>query len=235
MKQELIEAINKLKKPTLYFGMEVEKDTSPNLENHVGGKPYMRKGEKYPVCTKCKEKLNFILQLRIPGEEVDYTLQTFYYCFSCHPYRGEHGFEIRTYENPTMEESKETKTLEYIPYASVYFEPVWSLPDLNTIRAEHQDVYKKLQDGKNDPWDAYDSARSRILGFDGFEQLNFYHGHPQFIKVPQIPTCSCCKKQMDLWVQMDSNEELDLIWSNTGCLYIFKCEKNRYKILIQAN
>lgn len=237
MEQEIIEVISKLKKPSLYFGMQVEKDNSPNIENHVGGKPYMKKGERYPVCKKCKEKLHFVFQLRIPEEDSSYHLHTFFYCFSCHPYKGEYGFEVRTYHNPTMEECKETKTLEYIPYATIYFEPIWSLPDWNTLEKDHPDVYKKLISEKTDPWEVYDSARSTILGFDGFENLNFYKGHPQFIKAPEIPTCSCCKSPMKLWIQMDTNEELDLIWSNTGCLYIFKCEScdgDRYKILVQA-
>lgn len=238
MKKEWVQIVEKLKKPTLYFGVEAEGDTSPNLKNHVGGKPYIQKGEEYPTCQRCKENLNFIFQLHVPKtDETGYDLFTFYYCFSCHPYKGEQGFCVRKYDNPDMIESKEPRTLEYIPYASFYFEAIWSLPDWNTLRKNHTDFYNALHENqKEDPWDVYDDIRSNILGVDGYENLSFYGGYPQFIQDAHLPTCSCCKKQMKLWTQMDSSEELDMLWSNTGCLYIFKCPdgNEKYKILIQS-
>jgi hypothetical protein len=236
--QELIQVVEKLKKPTLFFGVELKKDESPNLKSHMGGKPYMSKGEKYPVCTRCKEKMNFIFQLFIPRkDETIHDLYVFYYCCSCHPYQGAEGFAIKKYSEPNMEEMKESRVLDYIPYAEFYFEPTWSLPDWGTLGDRNPEIMKMIQrENKEEPWEMYEEIKSTLLGVDGYESLCFYGGHPQFMKEPKFPVCSCCKKPMKLWVQLDSSEELDMIWSNMGCLYVFKCADNqeKYQILVQS-
>ena len=237
MKKEWLQMVENLKKPSLYFGLELEMDTSPNISSHVGGKPYLQKGEKYPVCPRCKEKENFVLQIHVPkANMLGYNLYVLYYCFSCSPTKGEQGFTVRNYENPHMMDSKETKILDYFPYASLYFEPIWSLPDWNTLQLNHHSLFKSLhQNKKEDAWDNYDELKSKVLGIDGYESLSFYKGHPQFVEEAYFPTCPCCENQMKLWIQLDTCDEIDLVWSGGGCMYIFKCpqDSENYSMIIQ--
>jgi uncharacterized protein YwqG len=231
---EIKEILKGIKKPSLLFGFLIKKDISPNIKSYVGGKPYLIKGDKYPVCKSCKNKMNFVFQILVPKED-EKKLHCFYYCFSCMSDRDE-TFAIKTYKNPDVNEMKISRIPEYIHYAEIFYEPAWSLPDWQQLQDTKQEVAKAIsQKFGKEPWEKYDQLRQEITGYEWYECLSFYRGFAQFIIDNDIPICPCCNKEMKPWIQLSSIEELDLIWGNSGCIYIMKCPKDNehYRIKIQ--
>ena len=227
--------LKQLKKPTLVYTFDLNDDSSPNLLSHIGGKPYIQTHEKYPVCKTCKEKMNFVCQLYIPKKD-QYFLYVFYYCFHCCSTKGNAGFDMRIYQNPTMKNCKRSRRQEFISYAEFYFEPSWSLPSWEVLESYDPTTYEMIQElYPEEPFEAYEQCRANLIEFDGIDFLAYYGGFPEFVKEVDVPICSCCQKQMKLFLQLNSFEEFSMVWGNVGCLYLFTCEKQaaNFQIVVQ--
>lgn len=235
MRQNEIEKLlHEIKKPALIYSLALRKDISPTVNSYMGGKPYMKKGDRYPKCQHCKQKLNFIFQLYIPNKHLKQKeLYVFYYCFQCDGKSESNGFAMKKYINPTIEEMKVTKELDYITYAEFILDPAWSLPDWEGL-IEFEPVVAEVieQEFEENPWDVYEEMKANVIGWNDFEYLSFYGGYPKFLKESEIPECTCCNEPMELWMQVDSCDPVGLKWRKNGCLYLFRCfsEKDEFKI-----
>lgn len=214
-----------MKEPTLKFQLLPARDISPSLKSYVGGKPYMEKDEKYPCCKKCKHSLNFIFQLYIPKGD-DYFLYSFYYCYHCEINSSKCNYEMIIHKNPSLDNMKRKQRKNpRIDYLEFDFHPSWSLPEWDVLQSLHPDLADDLsKEFKDDAWVVYENTKENLVGIVHMEPFSFFGGYPQFLGEAKFPTCKCCKKPMNLWIQLDSYDEFGLTWADAmGCLYVFQC------------
>jgi uncharacterized protein YwqG len=236
LKHDLTFLLQQLKKPTLKFSILPTIDHSPSLASYIGGKPYMTKEDQTPCCKQCKKPLTFAFQLYMQKEK-ESVLFVFYYCFQCQSKQKKNHFDMMVYHNPTLEEmNPKTKKNSLIEYAEFEFHPSWSLPEWDVLQSIHSDLVDHLsKEFKDDAWVVYENTKESLVGLAHLEPFSFYKGYPQFLSEPRFPTCKCCKKPMELFIQLDSYEEFGLSWGEMGCLYVFQCphHENEFKIFIQ--
>lgn len=231
--------IENIKRPILEAKLIKQADSSPNLQSHLGGKPYLPKGEKIPSCQLCNNDLSFIFQLHIPSttNKNESTLYAFYYCFDCFIDYGDKGFQLMKYKNPDMEKSKKRfQVKDPIPYCDFHFTPKWSLPDWETLLAKESVVADILTNKyKDEAFDVYDAIRENIVGYNSFHIMSFYKGYPHFSIGHESLLCNKCNEEMESWFQLASYEQLDLIWDDLGNLHILQCPNHpdEFKILMQ--
>lgn len=237
MSNKLKGEIEKIKEPILIFDLYKKRKQTPNVESHVGGKPYIEKGTRYPICQCCKQPLDFVFQINKPINRSKSFMYSFFYCFNCSLDKGNKGFKMLKFENP--DNKKARKDISYqspFPYASFFFEPDWSLPDWDTLNLLYPGLADKFfDDHTDDAWSSYEKVKEEIIGSKHFENFSFFGGYPNFLSEPEFPLCDCCNQTMNLWLQIDSIEEINMNWLDFGFLHIFSCRngKETFKILIQ--
>ena len=218
-----------LKEPSLLLHLIPTKDKSPNTKSHIGGYPYQLKNEPSPSCS-CGNKMRFLFQFRVP-EQDGIHLYVFYYCFHCqHAEGSKEGFICIEYLNPSEEVMKKRVLMENAyQQAEIILEPVWSLPDWNTLMIYHADLSEKIYSRhKDQAMDVYEEAKDDSIGIiTDNEPFSFYGGYPAFIDLPVRPKCTCCGNPMEFWLQLDSTEEFGFIFEDYGTLYLFRCPKTK--------
>lgn len=243
--------VENLKVPMLMCTLQIKDKSLPNLLSHIGGTPYSEENDRLPVCRACKSPMQFVFQVHSHKKEQDSTLYCFYYCFGCNMEKGNKGFHLRSFENPTLDKLvKQPNRKPALPYAEFNWNVHWSLPEWDSLPFIDEKVQKILFEtsGEDAEMD-YDQAIEDLLFYDdqhdihthanilpGYvDTFSFFGGYPKFLGFPFYPTCACCDQHMELFMQLDSSNAHKLIWREEGCLYVFRCTRNanQFSILIQ--
>ena len=236
MNTEAKKMIENLLEPTLMYQLKTKRHTEPNLRSHVGGYPYTEKNDRLPTCKMCHHAMTFVFQLHIPSEKQN-TLYSFYYCYACRPKSGNKGFNMRLHVNPSIEKMVQRDNWKSpLRYAEFEFEPQWSLPEWDALPFVDQSIQPRLTEQLKEKAEIqYEDTVEDLLRDQPFEEFSYFGGYPKFIGYPKFPNCPHCKENMDLFIQLDSNEDKNMVWNEYGCLYIFRCkqESNQFHILIQ--
>lgn len=230
--------IEKLKQPSMIYNFRSKRVNVPNLNSHFGGYPYFEKGEKVPVCKKCCNIMNFIFQLNIPNEDDQGSkVYCFYYCNNCNIEEGNKGFEMRIYENPSLQKVVKKDVLKSkIIYSDMEFDIFWSMPEWGSLPFIDNQVQELFYDNhKENAEIEYEKEVEKFVGSNTFDEFSFFGGYPKFLDFAFYPECPHCKEDMELFLQVDTAEDLGIHWSDYGCLYIFRCKNNsnQFFILIQ--
>ncbi|MDF1697327.1 MAG: DUF1963 domain-containing protein [Saprospiraceae bacterium] len=211
----------------------------------MGGDPNLTNFESYPTCSDCNNKLNFILQIykseypsfyfptnrdlfqlfRCPNMDckgIDYMksdLKMYSYYFK----QGDNDFDTKI-------EYNEIGELEG-PIAECKFYPIPSIDFPNYDETE-SDIYSILEteydeDTENFMFENYSGKIGTKIG-----------GYPAWTQSPIYPSCKKCGKVKDFIFQLSSEEEEDVIdtetkenWSphglmmgDVGNIYYFACK-----------
>jgi uncharacterized protein YwqG len=235
---EFSQQLHRIKKPMLSYYFQEPNYTTPLLKSYIGGRPYLPKNIKKPLCHSCGHPLYFVFQLHIPNEKKESTLYSFFYCTDCLPSKGNKGFRVLSFPHVHKKECK--KNIDSIKSMSEHshfqFKLDWSLPDWESLSLRYKKIANQFfEKYKEECQIEYEEAKDELLQNWEFDSFSFYGGHPNFVSHPSFPLCDCCSKPMDLWIQLDTHEELGLIWKDYGCLYLFRCTegKENYQLLIQ--
>lgn len=233
---DLRQQLDAIKKPSLTFTLLEPNYQTPALKSYIGGTPFLPEATSLPLCHDCQQPLHFVMQLITYDKKPQ--LHSFFYCLTCCPTKGNKGFRVLSFpitENATPKGHFQ-QDRSFPTHQHLRFDLTWSLPDWNALVVKD----KRLSESFFVKYDAecqtiYESMRDDILETIDFDVLSFFGGYPNFAGYPHYPTCECCQKQMDLWLQMDSREDVDLVWRNYGCLYLFRCQNQLpyYEVLIQ--
>jgi len=221
------------------------------IESQFGGSPYLQLNESLPVCASCDTPLDFIFQLDLSQwqgvKNFKFSFINLFYCWECMPltpeFNGEKdpmkSLEIRTYRKATLEKYKPIE----IPMESVTltgdinFSEGELLPDYKDLEKIDEVLYSTINElsqkanlNEVEYWENLVEAACGTL-----DSYSFIGGYPQWINKPNIPECEVCAIPMKFVCQIDSHEEIDLIWGDKGCMYLFSCEKHNknQKAIIQ--
>lgn len=228
--------ISNIKQPTLLYTLQTKRNSTPNLKSHIGGHPYTEKDDRLPICRSCKDGMDFVFQLHIPHWDASTELYAFYYCFACKKKAGNKGFEMKKYLNPNT-----TKTVHRehwaspIQYSEFIFTPSWSLPDWHSLPFVDANIQQNfMNEYKEEAEVEYETTREEVLETWNFDAFSFYGGYPNFLGFPVYPTCTHCDEKMELFIQLDTEDDKGMTWNEFGCLHIFKCKQSdNFQILIQ--
>lgn len=237
MQSDANHILENIKKPKLVFEINpAKKQQDACLHSHFGGKPFSAKGDHPPLCHYCQKQMTFVFQLHIPYAEEQSNLYAMYYCFGCRAVSGNKGFSLQHYHNPKIEKANLEVVKSPVHYGEFEFELYWSLPDWESLCILHPEVTDYFYSINEEEADMkYDEAKEDFLDVWNFDTFSFYGGYSNFLNEPVFPSCDCCRKVMNPFIQIDSYAELGLDWGNYGVLYVFRCQngKDNFKIIVQ--
>ncbi len=210
------------------------------LISHFGGYPYFEEGEKWPV-TKSGKHLEFIFQvfndpeLELPN---DIRLIQFYYDWNEFPWDTESdGWLVKIYKELHPEKKlsilKPQLDVEFTTFCEIDFIPIESLPDwegLETHNAEAADLSYTLN--RAEPWESYEQVAAKLIGEKDYQsQLG---GYPQWVQGDDTPKDKD-GNPMKLLFQIETDEEIDLMWGPDGTVYVFyDPEQEKVEFIIQC-
>ena len=212
--------------------MATESDLIPLTASHFGGLPYAEIGEQWPICPVCNVDLTFICQLDVTSgfhekfKGVD--LFTFFYCWECGAWglsdEPQGTWVVRTYSQPSKRFAKPIRPSGPEPdppnVCVVDFEKVSSFPDVDEIDFEDKEFAETFSKF-DEPADAYEAAVESLGGETDFCTL--VGGYPHWIQGADVPVCDHCHDRMSLLAQLDTEGEPDVMWGDSGCVYLFYC------------
>ena len=219
-------------------------DTAASTHSWFGGSPIGSADDSWPSCAECDQPMRFVLQLdlaELPAEldtPRDGALQFFYcstddgLCETWNPFSGTHALRV-------------------VPRADVPLAPPTTLEPLRRVgilgwnaiqdlpsAAEHEllgieydyDFDKGLVDvhcpeinvALNGLDIDLEVAEAISNALDG-DKLG---GWPHWVQGVEYPACPSCGESMDLLMQIDSNDNLDLMFGDAGCGHITRCRKH---------
>lgn len=241
----LKQALNKIKKECIRVVPSKNGfDKSQACDTRFGGSAYAEKGDKAPVCECCGKPLTFIFQYRDKYDKdlnPSGDLHSVYYCFDCVPIgrvEEEKGqWAVVTHKNPEVAkfvEQKENISSVLAP-TSCELSKVYVLPDYETIENNNSEIAEICEEiDPEDPMSAYEDAGNEIGCH--MEPSTTLGGYPIWIQGEGTQVCPNCKGEVELAVQIDSEEAVNLMFGDAGCLYVFRCpeHKNEFAIEMQC-
>lgn len=222
----------------------VEGEFIPLLESHFGGWPYAQIDEQWPCCPVCKVDLTFICQIDVASgfheKPKGIDLFTFFYCWECGPWGLDDEIDgtwvVRTYSDPKEIFAKPIRPIGPEPYPPdvclLASEKVNSFPDYDEIDSHFEKAAESFSD--IDGPDAYEAAVKSLDGETEFCTL--VGGYAHWIQGEDTPVCDHCRSRMNLLAQIDSETEADVMWGDSGCLYLFYCASHprEVKLILQC-
>ncbi|QST02942.1 hypothetical protein IMZ31_20560 (plasmid) [Pontibacillus sp. ALD_SL1] len=234
---ETLERLQQLKVPSMPFYLTEGTYETPARKSYIGGRPFIPEYTRPPICHTCKEPLHFVVQYHIPNDSGNHDICSFFYCLNCYPTKGNKGFRFLRFRNVDNINPQEGLPLNepLCVHGHMHFDLVWSLPHWRVLCHAYPSVAEKAyEEFGSECQFRYNLMREEIAELWEFDAFSFFGGYPQFSKRPIIPLCDCCQKHMKLVMQLDSHEDLGLIWKNMECLYLFECRNgnDNHKIII---
>jgi uncharacterized protein YwqG len=211
-----------------------------SCESKFGGLPYAETGDAWPSCPTCKSELTFINQI---FDEAEQQLLVFYYCNECRPWgladEEEGQWLIKLYKEPSTGKVAEITRASGDDLATtpcrVMTSYVEVLPDwdgLDSVSSEVSDLCCKIN--KDSPWEEYEEAVERTGCLNDYATL--LGGYPRFVQGEATPACSECNSEMVFYAQVDSEDEANIMWGDSGLVYLLRCpnHKNQFHLELQC-
>ncbi|MBU1108231.1 MAG: DUF1963 domain-containing protein [Candidatus Riflebacteria bacterium] len=202
-------------------------------ETRFAGPAYSENEDIAPVCPVCGEKLSFVFQFYPQSDQKALSaspLLVFYYCFKCTPIGSENEepgqWLIRSYQTAAPEKFVDGIGVDTSFTAfSCQLAKTQVLPDYETIEEKYPYIAEMCEEvDADDPLGAYEDAGLEV-GCE-MEPFTSIGGYPIWIQGEAERTCPICKKIMDFIGQIDSQQEVQLMWGDAGCVYLFQCHEH---------
>jgi uncharacterized protein YwqG len=97
-----------------------------------------------------------------------------------------------------------------------------SFPDWEDLGSKASDSFSEINE--DEPWEAYEAAVKSLGGETEFCTL--VGGYADWVQGTDTPVCDHCQSRMNLLAQIDSEPEADVMWGDSGLLYLFYCDNH---------
>ena len=195
-----------------------EEGHDPNRRSHFGGRPLLSAGAGWPSCGRCRRSMPLLLQVasvELPDEARPAfptgLLQLFFCikCFDWEPFSD--GVCVRVLEDDaelTVAADDESES---------------SLAERTVVDWKRIDDYPEPGDSAT-PELGLDELQVESLFEAGYPlQGDKLLGAPYWVQDPERPPCPECEKPMKTLFQLDSNDNLDLMWGDAGVAHVLWC------------
>ncbi len=211
------------------FKLIVEKPSRPlddsQLISHFGGMPYFEKEEEWPTGEN-GQPLDFIFQIYNENSffSKEIKLIQFYYDWEEMPWDNEDkGWLVKVYKVINSDNKviiERPSELDRAKFCLVKFAPEKSLPDWESLYGIDKALSNLSQQIDTDePWGAYSKIKEKMLGREE-DYYSWIGGYPHWLQGESVPLSSNGKR-MSFLMQIDSEENADIFWSDQGLVYLF--------------
>lgn len=227
--EKALETLSKFRRDA-YLPKVTENSNSFSSVSKIGGLPYLRNKEDWPVCSNCNKNMQLFLQLNLEDlpEAKDTGLIQLFYC---------------TTNKPKCELDLEA----YLPFSKavtcrkidVQGESDQITPNIDKIYQEkiiidweqiddypHIEEYERL--GINIEEHIYDLMAEREIGVPSEKDKLF--GWPHWIQSMEYPFDKKTNSQMELFFQLNSEENLPFMFGDAGTGYLTQSPKDASKL-----
>lgn len=186
-----------------------------------GGSPVLAPGEAWPACGTCKQPMQFLVQLDLAalpdGAPVKGAglLQLFYCstddgrCETWAPFSGTHV--VRLLSGPTEPAAHPPAVEPYPRKRIVGWQEIVDYPDPEEPAWIERTAHGLDADDDDDDDD------------DGAEDGDKLGGWPAWVQGVEYPSCRECGATMELVLQVDSNDNLPIMFGDVGCGHVTQC------------
>lgn len=215
----------------LNVGEPQEEPSDSNFKSQFGGMPYLENQSDWPT-NKAGKPLAFVFQIFNDGYlpmPNHIKLLQFFYDFEEFPWTtDDDGWKLRLVEKVDFTKAisvEKPNTQGPEKYCEISFEEVKSLPDwdgINSIDPKISDLCEEIDD--DDSWQVYEDACMELTGDTDYKSL--VGGYPKWIQSDATPIYPDGTATPFL-LQIDSEENADLMWGDSGSLYFFYNPQDR--------
>jgi uncharacterized protein YwqG len=238
--QQLRKQVEALVRQCTVVEPHASEEALPPTATKFGGAPYAERGDTWPMCG-CGRGLTFIFQwnsVHCSHDPRAAGLHAFFYCHECQswgdlPADAKDAWAVRHYAAPADAKAvvieDRSPTENRLTECACQAATVPSLPDwdgLGEVAEEIAELSAKLDE--DEAWEPYSEAAEQILGGEPDYRTQI-GGYPRFVQGADFPECECGQR-LSLLAQIDSEDEAGLMWGDSGCIYLFACEKHPKQI-----
>ena len=209
------------------------------LISHFGGQPYFENDELWPKSKK-GNYLDFIFQVfNADGAQLPNNIELiqFYYDWDESPWdTKDDGWLVKIYkkvEKDNVLSINKPEKLGRSKFCKINFDTVKSLPDWEGIEifSNHASKLSCILN-EDEPWLSYQKTVTKLIGEQDYQsQLG---GYPKWIQGEDTPLDNKGNK-LQLLFQIDSEENAQIMWGDTGLIYVFHDEKSeRVEFVLQC-
>lgn len=231
------EDLEKLVMPLIRTATKIEVNQSSHppknsqLISHFGGHPYFETDEKWPKSKK-GNNLDFIFQIfnnQTINLPPNIKLVQFFYDWEEAPWNTiDDGWLVKIYETLNTEritKIEKPNELAMPQYCEIAFKTIQSLPDWEGIKRYSDKASKLSCDlNKDKPWYNYQTVVEKLIGKQNSQSQ--IGGYPYWVQAESTPDKSN-GEPMKLLFQIDSEENAEITWEDSGIIYIFYDESNK--------
>ena len=106
------------------------------------------------------------------------------------------------------------------------------MPDYESIENNYPEIASICEEiDSEDPMSAYEDIGNEIGCL--MEPSTTIGGYPVWIQGEGTQICPECEGDVELAVQIDSEDAVNLMFGDAGCLYVFNCPKHKDKFAIE--
>jgi uncharacterized protein YwqG len=199
-----------------------EAESDGGRQSRFGGAPLLAPGSDWPACGRCARKLPFLLQVaaaELPEAARDRfpkgLLQLFFCtrCFRWEPFTNATLVRVLPSADE-LEAAPETAGAQPFPLRAIVG---WERAGDYEIPGDDGAAECELDDLQ------IDSMYEAGYPLQGDKLF----GTPYWVQDPDPPPCSRCSRPMAHLIQIDSNENLDLMWGDAGVAHVFWCSDHQ--------
>lgn len=226
-----IQILNKFKR-TAYLPIVKKNSSSHTTKSKIGGFPYLRNSEDWPICPNCKNNMQLFLQLNL--EELPLNPQRgliqLFYCTSSEPHCESDLEAFFPFSKATscrkIEIEKNSITIE--PNIKNYFEEKIIVEWEPIDDYPHFEEYTQLGIDLDLDDDVYELMEQREIGIPVEKDKLF--GWPYWVQSVEYPFDRNTENQMELLFQFISEDNLPYMFGDVGIGHLTQSPDNENEL-----
>lgn len=226
---ELLEALKRI----AYLPITSAHENSFSDQSKIGGLPYLRNEDDWPVCPNCKKHMHLFLQLNLEHlpERTEQGLIQLFYCTT-----KESNCETQLKAFQPFSKATVCRRIEVNGNSAIIDPPVESIFEEKLITAwepkddyPHPDEYEQLGLEADD--EVLEIIESKGFGFTVAKDKLF--GWPYWVQSVEYPSDRKTNDTMQMLFQLDSEDNLPYMFGDSGVGHVMQSPANKEEVAFE--
>ncbi|MGE5395648.1 MAG: DUF1963 domain-containing protein [Candidatus Saccharibacteria bacterium] len=227
--KKTMELLDTLKR-TAYLPVTAVHENSFSDQSKIGGFPYLRNADDWPVCPNCQQHMHLFLQLNLEQlpEQMDQGLIQLFYCTTKEP-----NCETQLKAFQPFSKASVCRRIEVNGNSAIIEAPPESTFEEKLITAwepkedyPHPDEYEQLGLEADD--EVLEIIESKGFGFTIAKDKLF--GWPYWVQSVEYPSDRKTNDIMQLLFQLDSEDNLPYMFGDSGVGHVTQSPANKEEV-----